>query len=295
MSDADAPFRPEFLTVRELAELLRIKERKVYDLASSGEVPCSRATGKLLFPEAEVRAWIEGASSGPARRSARPAIFLGSHDPLLDWAIREARPALATSFESSMEGLSRFVRGEGVATGLHLHCEGGIWNQPVVKAHLQGADAVLIRWAKRRRGLAIRKEQTGSIRSMADLKGARIAARQREAGAERLLHESLAQAGLTPGEVELSTPHRSEQDAVLAVVQGDADATFGLEAIARPFGLAFVPVIDEEFDLLVERHAYFEKPLQTLFAFAATEKFTEKAGKIGGYDISDLGRVIWNS
>ena len=38
--------RPEFLTVRELAAFLRVKERKVYSLAASGEIPCSRATGK---------------------------------------------------------------------------------------------------------------------------------------------------------------------------------------------------------------------------------------------------------
>lgn len=40
----------EYLTVRELADLLRLKARKVYDLAASGTVPCSRATGKLLCP-----------------------------------------------------------------------------------------------------------------------------------------------------------------------------------------------------------------------------------------------------
>ena len=40
----------QYLTTKELAELLRLKERKVYDLAAAGEVPCTRATGKLLFP-----------------------------------------------------------------------------------------------------------------------------------------------------------------------------------------------------------------------------------------------------
>jgi excisionase family DNA binding protein len=39
----------KYLTTKELAELLRIKERKVYDLAASGAVPCSKAMGKLLF------------------------------------------------------------------------------------------------------------------------------------------------------------------------------------------------------------------------------------------------------
>ena len=56
----------EYLTTRELAELLRIKERKVYELAASGQVPCSKAMGKLLFPREAVTAWLASRSSGPA-------------------------------------------------------------------------------------------------------------------------------------------------------------------------------------------------------------------------------------
>ncbi|WP_407943286.1 helix-turn-helix domain-containing protein [Mangrovicoccus ximenensis] len=69
MTDLQIPPH-EYLTVRELAELLRLKERKVYDLAASGELPCSRATGKLLFPAAEIRAWIEGARGGRSMAAA---------------------------------------------------------------------------------------------------------------------------------------------------------------------------------------------------------------------------------
>lgn len=39
---------PEYLTTKEVAQLLRIKERRLYDLASAGEIPCTRALGKLL-------------------------------------------------------------------------------------------------------------------------------------------------------------------------------------------------------------------------------------------------------
>ena len=106
----------EYLTTKELAELLRIKERKVYDLVSSGSVPCSRATGKLLFPREAIEKWIaENASSQPV---SRPNVMLGSHDPLLEWAIRESRCGLASYFDSSLDGLARFAAGEGIATGL---------------------------------------------------------------------------------------------------------------------------------------------------------------------------------
>ena len=74
----------EFLTVRELAEVLRIKERKVYDLAASGRVPCSRATGKLLFPAGEIRAWIDGAKSGGARAGVRSRVVRSDRPAALD-------------------------------------------------------------------------------------------------------------------------------------------------------------------------------------------------------------------
>ena len=88
----DQSVSPSFLTVKEVAALLRVTERKVYDLASSGKVPCSKATGKLLFPEKDLRGWIAAAQTGPSTAredgTQRPSVVLGSHDPLLDWAIR---------------------------------------------------------------------------------------------------------------------------------------------------------------------------------------------------------------
>ena len=124
---------PEFMTVPELAALLRIKERKVYDLAASGEVPCTRATGKLLFPERGIRAWLDDHSDGGLAKPPRPAVLLGSHDPLLDWAVRESRCGLASYFDGSSDGLTRFLAREGVAAGLHLlDAEGREWNIPTV-------------------------------------------------------------------------------------------------------------------------------------------------------------------
>ena len=152
----------EYLTVKELADLLRLKERKIYDLASSGAVPCSKATGKLLFPAAEIRAWIENAKSGGPAGSpsaTRPSIVLGSHDPLLDWAIRQSRCGLATFYDGSLDGLERFARGEGVVAGLHIHdAASGKWNAPAVSKSAADQNAVLISFAKRRRGLVYRAD-----------------------------------------------------------------------------------------------------------------------------------------
>ena len=129
----------EFFTTKELAEFLRIKERKVYDLAASGKVPCSKAMGKLLFPRAEIEAWVASQQVGPQPvtvPAARPNVFLGSHDPLLEWALRESRSGLAMYFDSSLDGLNRFEAGEGVATGLHLY-EAPMSPRVIVEAMLE--------------------------------------------------------------------------------------------------------------------------------------------------------------
>lgn len=292
---AETGTHPEYLTVRELADLLRVKERKVYDLAASGQVPCSRATGKLLFPEAEIRAWIARNRSGPSDGSRRPAVFLGSHDPLLDWALRESRSGFATLFDSSLDGLRRFVAGEGATAGLHVHEGESRWNRETALAAAAERDAVLVRWATRRRGLVLRADVVGRVGGVSDLGGLRIVPRQSEAGAELLFQHLLEGAGVARTDLTFATPCRSEQDAVLAVAQGEADVAFGLETVARPYGLAFVPLVDEEFDLLVDRRAWFEPPMQTLLEFASSAAFRTQAERRGGYDVGGLGRVKWNA
>lgn len=286
----------EYLTVRELADLLRIKERKVYDLAASGEVPCSRATGKLLFPAAEIRAWIADAKSGGATADAtRPAIFLGSHDPLLDWAIRHSGCGLATFFDGSLDGLSRFAEGAGVATGLHVFdAATSGWNVTAATEAAGRQNAVLVAFARRKRGLVIRPGASG-IDSMSDLAGRRVVPRQGASGSASLFESLAAQQGLDLSQVEFTEIARTEDDAVQSVRRGEADAAFGLASVAQDYGLEFRPLMDERFDILVDRKAWFDPPLQALFEFFRSTAFLQRARANAGYDVSDVGKVIWNA
>ena len=297
MTDLDFPDH-EYLTVPELAELLRLKERKIYDLAASGQVPCSRATGKLLFPAAEIRSWIEQAKSGgaaPQPQVDRPQILLGSHDPLLDWAVRQSRSGLASYFDGSMDGLERFAKGDGIAAGLHLRdSKSGVWNIPAVQRVAKGQTCVLIRFASRQRGLVYREDHPAPA-SLNDIKGQRLAPRQPGSGTDRLLRDLAAEAQLDLAELTLTEVARSEDEAVESVRRGAADVTFGLEAMAQSYGLQFAPLVQEEFALLVDRKAWFEPPFQRFLAFCRTETFAQRAASMGGYDVSDLGAVLWNA
>jgi excisionase family DNA binding protein len=287
----------EFLTTRELAELLRIKERKVYELASSGEIPCSRATGKLLFPRLAVAAWIARRSSGPVPGTTvqRPNVLLGSHDPLLEWALRESRSGLATYLDGSLDGVERFAKGEGVAAGLHLYApEADAWNEPLIRRRFGTEPVALIEFAWRDRGLIVAPHCATRIRGIADLRGQRVTPRQAEAGSQVLLDQLLAGHGLTHADLDLTAAARSETDAAIAVLDGKADAAFGLRCLARQYQLGFVPIVRERFDLLVDRRSWFEPPLQRLFGFCRSPAFTAKAEALQGYDATGTGQVRFN-
>ena len=85
-------------------------------------VPCTRVTGKWLFPKTLIDLWLaeSAAGQGPARVQA-PPVIAGSHDPLLDWAAQESGCGLALLPGGSLDGLKRFAGGEARLAGLHLY------------------------------------------------------------------------------------------------------------------------------------------------------------------------------
>ncbi len=289
------------LTTRELAELLRIRERKVYDMAAAGEVPCTRVTGKLLFPLDAVEAWLAANRSGPEPEVlARPPVFLGSHDPLLDWAIRESGTELATRFEGSQPGLDALAAGEGIAAGLHLHQrDPDVWNVPFIERSLAGKPVVLVEFAWRRRGLIIpaaRADDEDASPTPALLAGKSLALRQPGSGSQMLFESWLTAGGIDVADLDPSSlTARSETDAAMMVLEGRVEFAFGLEAAARQMKLGFMLVLSERFDLVVDRKAWFDPPFQALLKFLNSAAFSERALAMGGYDISGLGTVHYNA
>src|SRR5262249_43363615 len=103
----------DLLTTEETAGYLRLSERKLYELVANGAVPCTKVTGKWLFPKAALDRWLAAGLVVPAALAHAPALPIvgGSHDPLLEWALRESGSGLATLPEGSEAGLRRLARG----------------------------------------------------------------------------------------------------------------------------------------------------------------------------------------
>lgn len=290
-------FKDEYLTTKDLAELLHVRERKIYELASAGDIPCTRALGKLLFERRAIDAWLaHHGSEGTGRRVIDPPnVFVGSHDPLLEWSLRESDAGLATYFDSSEDGLQRFANGDGIATGLHLYCaETDDWNVARVKEQFGDKPVALIEWCWRERGFVVAKGNKSKVSSIETLAGLRLVPRQGNAGSQILLEHHLTALGGAADSIKMTKPARTESDAVLAVAEGDADVAFGLRSLAERHKLDFIPFTKERFDLLIWWKAWFEDPLQKLSAFVRSQEFAAKGKSLAGYDFSGCGTVRFN-
>ncbi|MEL6595714.1 MAG: helix-turn-helix transcriptional regulator [Pseudomonadota bacterium] len=291
MTDAS----PDYLTTKELAALLRLSERKVYDLAAHNEVPCTRVVGKLLFPRAEVMAWIAGNRSGPeVEITPLPGIFAGSHDPLLDWALRESGSGLAAFYDGSHDGLARVGARQAIGCGLHIR-EGDGWNANTVQTQLADAPVVLVEFAKRQRGLIVGPGNPHGVTRIADIAQLRFASRQDTAASHRMFADLAQAAGIDAATLNgPAQPMRTEGDVAAAIAEGKADVGFGIAASAAQLRLEFIPLLTERYDLLIWRTAWFDPPFQAVVNFLRSADFTARAAELGGYDLSDLGRVHFN-
>ena len=120
--------------------------------------------------------------------------------------------------------------------------------------------------------------------------------RQPHAGSYLLLLQLLAEAGMTLADLKLSKQiAQSESDIAAAILDGKADTGLAVRAVARQFHLDFIPLTSEQLDLAVLRRAYFDTPMQTLLGFARSVLFREYAREMSGYDVSELGAVVWNA
>jgi len=290
---------PELLTTDEAAEYLRLSERKLYELVATREVPCSKVTGRWLFPRAALDRWVSAgliAHAALAQVTA-PPIMGGSHDPLLEWALRESNSGLASLPEGSEEGVRRLTQGEVIVAAIHMHRLDGddeTVNLDVVADAAGLHDAVVIAFARREQGILVAPGNPLGLSDMASIatSRARLAQRPAGAGAQLLLLALLARAAIALDDLKLAKPaFPTGPDIAQAIRAGRIDCGIATRSVARSAGLDFLPLTWERFDLVMRRRDYFMKGPQALFEFMRQAGFRDRASELGGYDVSDTGAV----
>lgn len=292
---------PRLLTTAEAADYLRIKERKLYELVAVGAVPCTKATGKWLFPRADLDRWLLAGMARPlgVMPAEPPPIVGGSHDPLLQWVLAESKAGLALLPEGSEAGFARFLRGEVIATAIHFHAlDAPEADANVARVEGEAAlyDAVLFAVATREQGLLVAPGNPLGLADMASVitGKARLIARPEGAGAQQLLHALARREGVRVGrEVVVTMVAPTGPDIAQAIRAGHGDVGLATRAVAAAAGVDFVPLLTERFDLLARQRDSYRPPLQRLLRLLRDPGLIARAAELGGLDVSDAGRVRW--
>jgi putative molybdopterin biosynthesis protein len=289
----------QLFTTAEAAKYLRLKERKLYELVASNAIPCTKVTGRWLFPKAELDHWLASSLTRPdglAPPQAMPIVG-GNHDPLLEWCLRESGSGLATLPEGSEAGLERFIQGELIAAAIHLHSLDGEDTDANVEAMRSRAnfyDSVLIGFLRREQGMLVARGNPLGIRSVRDIvaKKARVATRPKGAGAQLLLLALVQKENLKLEQLSLvEPPAPTGNDIAQAIRAGRADCGIATRSAANAAGVDFVPLLWERFDLVMRQQDYFRPPMQALVSFIRTPAAAARATELGGYDLGGAGQV----
>ncbi|MGO9579534.1 MAG: molybdopterin biosynthesis protein [Desulfobaccales bacterium] len=229
-------------------------------------------------------------------------VVLGSHDNTLDLLAtllrrRDHRLRLSSGHVGSLGGLMALRQGRAHLGGSHmLDPETNTYNVPFIERYLAGVPLKLVNLAWREQGLMVAPGNPQGIRTIRDLTrgGLRFINRQRGAGTRLLLDYLLKEAGLTAGQVQgYGREEYTHMAVAVNVASGTADVGLGIMAAARALGLDFIPLLPERYDLVVPETTFGDPRFQTLLAVIRSREFQEAAAALGGYDLRDCGRILW--
>ena len=230
-------------------------------------------------------------------------VFIGSHDNILDVLanlLHRLRPLcrLSSAHVGSMGGIMAIKRGEAHLAGTHLlDEESGEYNVTFIKKFLAGIPLQLINLTYREQGLLVSRGNPLDIKGFEDLarKEVRFINRQRGAGTRLLTDLHLNRLGISPEQVNgYDREEYTHMNIASAIASSNADTGLAIRAAAVALELDFIPVAQERYDLILPK-AFLDDPrvhalLQTI---RENEEFRRTVASLGGYDLHDCGRIMY--
>ena len=296
-----------------LEEFVRVKLGTVGDRVVATALPrgaglitsITEADGIVRIPE-----HVEGLQENQAVKAELlkpPAaldntiVAVGSHDNTLDIIADELKGgstgySLSSSHVGSMGGLMAIKRGACHVTGTHLlDTETGSYNLSYLMKYLPSLDVRLVNLVMRDQGFIIPKGNPKSIKDIDDLVRDDLSFinRQGGSGTRILLDYRLQQRDIDPSRINgYDTEEYTHMAVAVAVLSGTVDVGLGIFAAARALDLDFIPVVTEEYDLVIPQEYYASANIQTLMDIINSEAFKKRVNALGGYATDKTGQII---
>ena len=227
-------------------------------------------------------------------------VFSGSHDlsiGLLEDALKRSAPDMKISATNvgSLGGLLALKRGEAHVIGTHLlDPKSGAYNLPDIRRHLNTRDIVVVHLVVRDQGLMVSRGNPKNIRGLQDLtrSDVRFVNRQPGAGTRVLLDYKLSKLRIRPQRIQGYEREEFTHMAVAVAVASDlADCGLGVRSAANALGLDFIPLEQEEYDLVFRRDFHDSTAGHALLAAMRSDSFRNAVTRLGGYDVARSGTM----
>ena len=228
-------------------------------------------------------------------------VIVGSHDNTLDILADQIKAnhsdlTVSSSHVGSMGGLMAIKRGVCHLAGTHLlDPEDGSYNLTYIKKFLAQIDVKLVNLVFRDQGLMIKKGNPKNIKGIEDLARGDISFINRQAGSGTriLLDYRLNQMGVDPAVI--GGYHHEEfthMAVAVAVLSGTVDTGLGIHAAAKALDLDFIPVVTEQYDLVIPAEHFETENIQLLIETIRSREFKNRVEALGGYSTAKTGTII---
>ena len=230
--------------------------------------------------------------------------FAGSHDLVVTWLaghFREIVPGykLELRFSGSLGGLMALADGEVDLAGCHLwDVESEGYNIPFVRRLLPGRRLALLTLAHRSMGLILPPGNPQKVNQLADLArpDSRLVNRQPGSGTRVWVDAQLKALGIEHKSVAGYEREELTHLAVArAVADGEATVGVGIYAAAAAHGLAFIPLSQERYELVIPAEIWDSPAIQVLVEIVHSSQLNDTLATLGGYDTTETGRARWIS
>lgn len=236
----------------------------------------------------------------PLAQIERSLVVIGSHDPLIDeiaqiMHVKQPELSVASTHVGSMGAIVAAKRHENHCGGIHLLDEAtGEYNASYLERHFPQGGVRQVECVYRQQGFMVAPGNPLGIESLADLaqEGMRYVNRQKGSGTRILSDYLCKQENVDPASIYGYDHEEFTHTAVAALVEsGAADAGMGIYSAAKIYGLGFVPVCEEQYDLLIPDYAWDTPMVQALLEVLQSEEFRARIEAMGGYRVESPGMV----
>lgn len=279
--------------------------REAFGGGSAGMPLASARDAPGMQPERRMPAGGAALTSAPrpsgAHAQAAPGYVIAGNDILGDMIanyLGAVEVPIRRVYEGSYRALMEAYFGNAQAALAHIY-DGptGTYNVPAVQRLVPGLPLAVVRLAKRRQGLIVKRGNPKGLRSWEDLlrPGVRIANREKGCGSRILLDEKLARLGVRRDEIEgYDREFPSALTMASLVARGGADAGVGAERVFHQVeGVDFLPLQDEWLDIVLIGGVGSNRVAQAIVRLARTRSFRAEVAAIAGYDTSHMGEVVY--